>query len=249
MGSFEDRVVLIESVGDDIAYAIARKVASKGAKLALLDIDGKNTSDIVARLKEDGIEALGVTGDPADCTGVKQAIGVIMEKYGKIDVLINNSDYFVENDIVETKAQGWYQGAKNNIDPAFFLCREVIPIMRKQSYGRIVNIGSIEYLGLPQTSVYSAAKSSMLGFTRSLALETAKDKITVNWVVKGTIHKSNMSQEQEEKMAAKIPVQKLGTPGDVAGAVTFFAADTSKFITGQTFFVCGGKSLSFSMSI
>jgi 3-oxoacyl-[acyl-carrier protein] reductase/2-[hydroxy(phenyl)methyl]-succinyl-CoA dehydrogenase BbsC subunit len=97
--------------------------------------------------------------------------------------------------------------------------------------------------------VYSAAKSSMLGFTRSLALETAKDKITVNWVVKGTIHKSNMSQEQEEKMAAKIPVQKLGTPEDVAGAVTFFAAETSKFITGQTFFVCGGKSLSFSMSI
>ncbi len=121
--------------------------------------------------------------------------------------------------------------------------------MRKQGYGRIVNIGSIEYLGLPQTSVYSAAKSSMLGFTRSLSLETAKDKITVNWVVKGTIRQSGISQEEEEKIAAKIPVQRLGTPEDVAGAVCFFAADTSKFITGQTFFVCGGKSLYFSMSI
>ncbi len=249
MGSFKDRVVLIESVGDDIAYAIACKTASKGAKLALLDIDGKNTSQMVSRLKENGIEALGITADPADCTGAKQAIATIMEKYGRIDVLINNSDFSAENDIVETKAQVWYQGAKNNIDPAFFLCREVIPVMRRQGYGRIINIGSIEYLGLPHTSVYSAAKSSMLGFTRSLALETAKDKITVNWVVKGTIRTSKMSQEQEEKLAARIPVKKLGTPEDVAGAVTFFAADTSKFITGQTFFVCGGKSLYFSMSI
>ncbi len=221
MGSFKDRVVLIESVGDDIAYAIARMAASKGAKLALLDIDGKKTSDTVARLKQDGVDALGITADSADCTGVKQAIGNIVEKYGRIDVLINNSDFFVENDIVETKAQGWYQGAKNNIDPAFFLCREVIPVMRKQGYGRIVNIGSIEYLGLPQTSVYSAAKSSMLGFTRSLSLETAKDKITVNWVVKGTIRQSGISQEEEEKIAAKIPVQRLGTPEDVAGAVCF----------------------------
>jgi 3-oxoacyl-[acyl-carrier protein] reductase/2-[hydroxy(phenyl)methyl]-succinyl-CoA dehydrogenase BbsC subunit len=249
MGTFKDRVVLIESVGDEIGYAIALMMASKGARLAVLDINGKNTSHMVSKLKENKIEALGITADPADCTGAKQAISTIMEKYGRVDILINNSDLKVENDIVGTKAQAWYQGAKNNIDPAFFLCREVIPIMRKQGYGRIINIGSIEYLGLPHTSVYSAAKSSMLGFTRSLALETANDNITVNWVVKGSIKLSKMSEEQAETLAAKIPVKKLGTPDDVAGAVTFFASETSKFITGQTFFVCGGKSLYFSMSI
>lgn len=249
METFKDRVVLIESVGDEIGFAIAAKLASKGAKLAVLDIDGKNTSNMVSKLKEIGVEALGVTADPADCTGAKQAIAGIVEKYGKIDVLINNSDYIVKSEIVDTKAQNWYQGAKANIDPAYFMCREVIPVMRKQGYGRIINIGSVEYLGLPNTSLYSAAKSSMLGFTRSLALETAKDNITVNWIVKGTIQSSDMSEEQVEKLAAKVPVKKLGTPDDVAGAVSFFAADTSKFITGQTFFVCGGKSLSFSMSI
>lgn len=249
MGTFKDRVVLIEAVGDEVGYAIALKMASKGAQLAVMDINGKNTSHMVSKLKENGIKAHGVTSDPADCAGAKQAIANIMDKYGRIDILINNSDINTENDIVETKAQEWYQGAKNNIDPAFFLSREVIPIMRKKGYGRIVNIGSIEYLGLPHTSVYSAAKSSMLGFTRSLALETAKDNITVNWVVKGVIKSSTMSQEQVEKLAARIPVKKLGTPDDVAGAVAFFASDTSKFITGQTFFVCGGKSLYFSMSI
>lgn len=249
MGTFNDRVVLIESVGDEVSYAIALKMASEGAKLAVMDINGKNTSHMVSKLKENKIEALGVTSDPADCTGAKQAIATIMEKYGRIDVLINNADLAEKNDIVSTKAKDWYQGAKNNIDPAFFLCREVIPIMRKQGFGRIINIGSLEYLGLPQTSVYSAAKSSMLGFTRSLALETAKDKITVNWVVKGSLKTATMSEEQAEALAAKVPVKKLGTPNDVAGAVAFFASETAKFITGQTFFVCGGKSLYFSMSI
>jgi 3-oxoacyl-[acyl-carrier protein] reductase/2-[hydroxy(phenyl)methyl]-succinyl-CoA dehydrogenase BbsC subunit len=249
METFKDRVVLIESVGDEIGYAIAAMLASKGAKLAVLDVNGKNTSHMVSKLKEIGVEAYGVTSDSADCTGAKNAIASVMEKYGRIDILVNNSDLIVKSEIVNTKAQNWHQGAKTNIDPAYFLCREVIPIMQKQGYGRIINMGSVEYLGLPHTSIYSAAKSSMLGFTRALALETAKDGITVNWVVKGTIQSSDMSDEQVEKLAAKIPVKKLGAPDDVAGAVSFFAAETSKFITGQTFFVCGGKSLSFSMSI
>jgi 3-oxoacyl-[acyl-carrier protein] reductase/2-[hydroxy(phenyl)methyl]-succinyl-CoA dehydrogenase BbsC subunit len=249
MDTFKDRVVLIESASDEIGYAIALMMASKGAKLAVLDINGQTTSDVVSKLKESGITAYGVTADPADCTGAKQAIASVMEKYGKIDILVNNSDIKTEQEIEDIKGKDWYQSIKNNIDPAFFLSREVIPIMRKQGYGRIINIGSIEYLGLAHTSIYSAAKSSTFGFTRSLALETAKDNITVNWVVKGTIQSSDMSEEQVEKLAAKIPVKRLGTPDDVAGAVTFFASETSKYITGQTFFVCGGKSLYFSMSI
>ena len=249
MDTFKDRVVLIESASDEIGYAIAAMMASKGAKLAVLDINGKNTSDMVSKLKEAGITAHGVTADPADCTGAKQAIASVMGKYGKIDILVSNSDVKTDCKIEDIKVKDWHQSVKNNIDPAFFLSREVIPIMRKQGYGRIINIGSIEYLGLARTSIYSAAKSSLLGFTRSLALETAKDHITVNWVVKGTIQSSDMSEEQAEKLAAKIPVKKLGTPEDVAGAVTFFASETSKYITGQTFFVCGGKSAYFSMSI
>jgi 3-oxoacyl-[acyl-carrier protein] reductase/2-[hydroxy(phenyl)methyl]-succinyl-CoA dehydrogenase BbsC subunit len=249
METFKDRVVLIETVGDEVAYAIAVMMASKGAKLAVLDVDGKHTSDMVSRLKEQGIDAYGVTADSAECTGAKEAIADIVKKYGKIDILVNNADKIVKNEIVNTLAKSWYQGAKVNVDPAYFMCREVIPIMRKQSYGRIINIGSVEYLGLATTSLYSASKSSMLGFTRSLALETAKDNITVNWVVKGDIKTKEMPEDQAEKLAAKTPVKRLGTPEDVAGAVCFFAADTSKFVTGQTFFVCGGKSLSFSMSI
>ena len=249
MESFKDRVVLIESISDEVGYAIAIKLASKGAKLAVLDINGKSTSDMVSKLKGGGMTAYGVTSDPADSAGVKRAIASVMGEYGKIDILVNNSDVKTDCKIEDVKVKDWHQSVKSNIDPAFFLSREVIPIMRKQGYGRIINIGSIDYLGLPNTSVYSAAKSSMFGFTRALALEVAKDQITVNWVVKGTIQSSDMTSEQVEKLAAKIPVKKIGTPEDVAGAVTFFASETSKYITGQTFFVCGGKSAYFSMSI
>lgn len=249
MGSFKDRVVLIESAGDDIGHAIVSKMASAGAKVAVLDMNGEQTAAMIRKLKEKGIDAHGITSDPADCTGAKQAIAGVMEKYGRIDVLVNNSDRIVKSEIIHTKAKNWYQGAKNNIDPAYFLSREAIPVMRAQKYGRIVNMGSVAYLGLPQTAIYSAAKSSMLGFTRSLALETAKDGITVNWVVKGPIRSADMPEAQVEEQAARVPLKKLGTPDDVAGAVTFFASETSKFVTGQTFFVCGGKSLYFSMSI
>lgn len=249
METFKDRVVLIESAGDGIGYAIACMLASKGAKIVIQDINGESTSHMVSKLREDGIESYGVTADSADCTGAKQAVAEVMDRYGRIDILILNSDIMVENEITGVLAKNWYQGAKDNSDPAFFMSREVIPVMQKQEYGRIINIGSIEYLGLPTTSVYAAAKSSILGFTRALALETAGDNITVNWVVKGDIRSLKMSEEQEKKMASKIPVQKLGTPDDVAGAVSFFASETSKFITGQTFFVCGGKSVYFSMSI
>ncbi len=120
MGSFKDRVVLIESVGDDIAYAIARMAASKGAKLALLDIDGKKTSDTVARLKQDGVDALGITADSADCTGVKQAIGNIVEKYGRIDVLINNSDFLWKTILWKLRHRGGIRGPKTILILLFF---------------------------------------------------------------------------------------------------------------------------------
>ena len=102
---------------------------------------------------------------------------------------------------------------------------------------------------MPGISNYAAAKSAIFGLTRSLALESAKDDVTVNCVAKGDIKSAAMSDEDCEKMAKRIPVQKMGSADDVARTVGFFASDTSKYVTGQTFFVCGGKSAYFSMSI
>ena len=123
--------------------------------------------------------------------------------------------------------------------------------MREKKHGRIVNVGSIEYLGVPGKANYSAAKSAIFGLTRSLALELAKEGITVNSLVKGDIMDpaSEMSEEEQAKVAKGIPVQRLGRSDDVAYAACYFASDDSKYVTGQTLFVCGGKSLHSSMSV
>ncbi len=143
----------------------------------------------------------------------------------------------------------WNKSFQANLDPLFLFCSDVIPRMRDKKYGRVINIGNIDYLGQKGMSNYSAVKSAIFGFTRSLALEVGKEKITVNAVIKGDVSNPNLSEEASEKLAGSIPVKKLGTPEDVAYAVAYFASDTSKYVTGQTLFVCGGKSIHSSMSI
>jgi 3-oxoacyl-[acyl-carrier protein] reductase/2-[hydroxy(phenyl)methyl]-succinyl-CoA dehydrogenase BbsC subunit len=109
----------------------------------------------------------------------------------------------------------------------------------------------LEYLGWPGKANYSAAASGIFGLTRSLALELAKDDITVNCLSRGDIlyPEAGLAEEAAAKLADAQPVKRLGTPEDVANAVGFFASEASKYITGQTLFVCGGKSLYFSMSV
>jgi 3-oxoacyl-[acyl-carrier protein] reductase/2-[hydroxy(phenyl)methyl]-succinyl-CoA dehydrogenase BbsC subunit len=121
--------------------------------------------------------------------------------------------------------------------------------MRKNSHGRIISIGSLDYLGWQGKANYSAARSAIFGFTRSLALELAKSGITVNYVAKGEIAAAPLSEEDTARIKEVVPVQRAGKPEDVASVVGFFASDASSYLTGQTLFVCGGKSIYFSMSV
>ena len=175
----------------------------------------------------------------------------LAKKFGSIDILINAVDYINCKPILETSIDDWDSSLNNNLDPMFLFTKCVIPKMQAKKYGRIVNISDFNYLGMPGTSNYAAAKSGIFGFTRALALELAKDGITVNTVIKGDINleRKELSEEELQKATAAIPVKKLGTPEDVAYAVSYFVSDTSSYTTGQMFFVCGGKSIYASMSI
>jgi len=121
--------------------------------------------------------------------------------------------------------------------------------MKTRKYGRVINISSLSYLGFQGLSSYAAAKSALFGLTRSLALESARNGVTVNCVAKGDMATAGMDEATIEKCIKAIPVRRMGKPEDVAKAVGFFASDRSPYVTGQTFFVCGGKSIHFSMSI
>ena len=246
----KNRVALISGVADAVGQAVALRFAKNGAKVVVTDADKGKADEIAAKIKADGGEALAVAADPTNPAQVKKVVSEAKAKFGKIDILVNNVETYEGKGIADLSDEDWHQSVRSNMDPMFFFCREVIPGMREQKYGRVINMGNLEYVGWPGKANYSATKSAIFGFTRSLALETAKSDITVNCVAKGGAFESpGLSQEQVEKLAASMPVQRLGKSEDVARAVGFFASDASPYATGQTLFVCGGKSMYFSMTI
>jgi 3-oxoacyl-[acyl-carrier protein] reductase/2-[hydroxy(phenyl)methyl]-succinyl-CoA dehydrogenase BbsC subunit len=245
----KDRVALISCATDEVGAAIGMRLAENGAKVIISGTDQGKVESLVSTIKARGGSAVGLTVNGTQPGEVKAAVAKLLADFGKVDILINNADSRKLSKIQDISDAQWQESLTANLSPVFHFCRELIPTMCAKQHGRIVNISNLDYIGLPGMSNYSAAKSALFGFTRSLALEVARDNVTVNCVAKGDIRTSDMTDEDAEKLAARLPVKKLGTPEDAARAVCFFASDTSKYVTGQTFFVCGGKSAFFSMSI
>lgn len=249
METVSRRVVLITGGTNEIGEAIGLRFGEGGAKVVITDIDKDKVDGVVSRVKDTGAEAMGLAADPAISEEVSKVVNDVVEKFGKIDILVNNINDQKSSAFSEISDEQWHNSLKTNLDTVFFFSRDVIHQMRKNRSGRVINVGDLIYLGWPGNANYCASKSAVFGFTRSLALELAKESITANYVVKGDVSGLGLTEEEVAKVAAGLPVQKIGKPGDVAQAVGFFASDTSGYLTGQTLFVCGGKSLYFSMSV
>ena len=246
-----ERVALIVGAADSIGEAIGIRLGKGGANIILVDSDSGKVDATVKRISDAGVRVEGKAIDIGDPDQVKDTVEDISNRFGSIDILINAVDYVNCKSISEVSANDWTSAINNNLLPLFLFTKYVIPKMQDKKYGRIVNISEITYLGMPGTSNYAAAKSGIFGFTRALALELAKDGITVNTIIKGDINveRKELSEEELQKATATIPVKKLGMPEDVAYAVSYFVSEKSGYTTGQMFFVCGGKSIYSSMSI
>jgi 3-oxoacyl-[acyl-carrier protein] reductase/2-[hydroxy(phenyl)methyl]-succinyl-CoA dehydrogenase BbsC subunit len=246
----KNKIALIAGAANEIGQAISIKFAKNGAKLILVDSNSQGLDALALISDVAGALLDKVSFDPTDSNSVKAAVAKILEKHGAVDILINNFDHKDGIPISEGSLINWESSLKENLTPVISFCLNVIPEMQKRKYGRIVTVGSLDYLGVQNRSNYSTAKSALFGLTRSFALETAKDGITVNQVIKGDIklHADDLSAEAEAKAAGVMPVQRLGKPEDVAFAVAYLAADSSKYVTGQNLIVCGGKSIYSSMS-
>ena len=245
----KDRIALIAGAGDEIGQAIGMRFGAGGATVVACGPDASRLEDLISQIKAAGGKAVAKLMDPTDSEQVKRVVNDVAEQYGRIDILINNTDSQCTKQVCDVSDAEWEASIRCNLNPAFLFCREAMPKMREQKYGRIINISSLDYMGWPGKAGYSAVKSAIFGLTRSLALESAKDAVTVNCVAKGDVATSKMTSEFVEKTAQSLPVKRIGTPEDVARTVGFFASDASWYVTGQTFFVCGGKSANFSMSI
>ncbi len=172
-------------------------------------------------------------------------VAQVIEKFGSIDVLVNNAGIIRDNLISNISEQDWDQVLDVNLKGAFLCCQAVFPILKSQRSGKIVNIVSRAWLGSIGQANYTASKGGLVSLTRSLALEFARFQINVNAVAPGLIDTpmtQGMPTEGRERLIRMQPTGKMGKVEDIAAAVAFLASDDAEFITGQVLHVDGGKS-------
>lgn len=230
-----------------IGYATAKAFAAQGARVAILDLDGKAAAEAAAQL---GKEHLGVACDVAKKEDCDRAIAEALKAFGRIDALVNNAGVTQSVKIVDITPADWDRIQDVNLRGVLYLSQAVIPQMRAQKSGSIACMSSVSaqrgggILGGPH---YSAAKAGVLGLARAMARELGPDGIRVNCVAPGLVQTDIMAGKiPEEKLAqirADIPLARLGRPEDIANAFLFLASDLSAYVTGATLDVNGGMQI------
>jgi len=248
-GKLKDRVAIVTGGARGIGKATAIKMIQEGASISLLDILAKEVGQTAMELQDRGGKALGIHADITHKDDVEKAVGQTLAQFGRIDILVNNAGV-VHPALLEDVREGDWDAVVNvNLKGTFYCTQAVIPAMKKNRYGKIINIGSRASLGKEERTVYSATKAGLIGVTRTWALELAQHNINVNYIGPGPIatelFKANNPADSPKTKALVngIPLKKMGQPEDIANLVSFLASDEASFITGQAIFICGGLTV------
>ncbi len=248
MSGFDQKIVLIVGEPDEVAIATGRKLAGAGTVITLCGDNGHSQLEAAsASIRLYGNDTGWMHSELSGAEDARNVVGQMTEKYGRLDIVVVN--LAAEARMQSRNSVGLDQTPYGSVSYAMHLIEAALPVLRANGQGRIVVIGSIDYLGAPEHAGLSSAYASLFGLTRSLALQIACDGVTVNTVVKGDIEDPAMVEEEKAKVLQSIPVKRLGQAEDVANAIGYFAADAARYVTGQTLFVCGGRSMHYSMSI
>jgi 3-oxoacyl-[acyl-carrier protein] reductase len=244
MGAIDNKVAIVTGGGGGIGGAIAQRFACEGAKLAIADIDAVAVRACAAKLAGNGNESIPLTADVTDKKSVDAMVQATLDRWGRIDILINVAGGADRKLVVDMTAADWDHIVDMNLKSVFLCSQAVLTAMLKQRYGKIVNISSIYgFTGNATRSSYAAAKAGVAAFTKSLALEVVKEGININAVAPGRVStprvRSHYSDQAWADAVAQIPMGRTGTPDEIASTVLFLVSDENKYITGQTIHVNG----------
>lgn len=249
--SFDDQVCLITGAGSEsgIGFATARILGGLGAKVAITATTDRIFSR-VDQLRREGIDARGYIADLMDRKQVAELVRSVLDDFGTIHVLINNAGMVqvgMEEDFsgfLEMTYESWDDAIDRNLNIPFNVSKEVLPVMVKNHYGRIVNVSSVTgpVVSNPGESSYSAAKAAIVGMSRSLAIEFGKEGITVNNVLPGWIGTDSQT-EAEAAGGLNTPLGRSARGDEVANAIVFLASKEASYITGESIVVDGGNTI------
>lgn len=247
MFSLKNKVALITGASQGIGRNTALALAEAGARVAAAARNEEKLSAVVEEITNAGGTALSVNMDVADLEQVKVGFKRVIEKFGRLDILVNNAAITRDGLAVRMKPDDWEAVLRTNLTGAHFCIQQALPIMMKARGGRIINITSVvAQSGNAGQANYVAAKAGLIGLTKAIAIEIASRNITVNAVAPGFIETpmtDALPDKVKEEMKTRIPLGRMGSAGDVAAAIVFLASDEAAYITGHVLNVNGGLHL------
>jgi 3-oxoacyl-[acyl-carrier protein] reductase len=246
--SLRNRVALVTGGSRGIGRGIATRLGQDGARVAIAYRSNKAAAQqTLWQIQAVGVECVAVETDISDPARAGQLVKTVVERFGRLDIVVNNVGDFRWGTVSESSLEDWQGIFSSNLLTALYVCRAVLPHMRKGRWGRIINLGAVgaeRAFGQAKISAYAAAKAAVVALSRSLALEEAKNGITVNVVNPSSIDENELTLSEARSMRdARFPIGRPPTVEDVAATVAFFASEEAEYVTGQVMNVSGGWML------
>ena len=242
------RVVLVTGASRGIGAATALRLARDGFQVVVNFASNEDAARrTVQAIEGAGGTAIAVRADVSDAAEVQRLVAETASRFGRLDILVNNAGVYERASLDDTTTEDWDRRVATNLSSCFYAAKASVPEMRKVGGGRIINLTSqLAYRGTTHGADYVAAKAGIVGLTKALALELAKDRILVNAVAPGSIETDILAGDTPEDRARRvrtIPLGRVGLPEEIAAAVAFLASPDAAYITGQILHVNGGSAL------